>query len=240
MRKIFSITLLIFSTLVSAQKLGLQGGYAFTNAFVDINLSNSRFSYSSTPASGFTVGPIFSWDFYDHFGADAAIMATLRGANLRLQYNDKTPIVFSRQNYYVEIPLHAYFRQKISNVELQIYLGPSFNIGLDGWDYAFLDNDVQRPLFDTKIDNEKIYGEYGSLKRFEFGVDAGVGAEWKNVQFKLRYQIGVNNISKNRGYPYGIQEIGTGIKEGYRQGVFAFTVGYVFDLMKKENKTYSK
>ncbi len=248
MKKII-ITLLLFvvATPFFAQKLGLQAGYTLTNTSVGIDYSQSKIGFATKPASGFTVGPIFSWDFMKNLGADIAIMANMRSADFKISYKDQVPTVFKQTLYYLDIPLHAYFKYEIKDVALTIFAGPSFNIGLDGSNYAYYDNEMQKPKFNSAIDQTQLFGKEDdsnlsptSYKRFEIGIDLGIGVEYKNILFKASWMQGMNNITQNKSYPYGLEDIGAGIKHTYRQGVFSFCVGYVFDLKRDKTKTYSK
>ncbi len=237
---ILTLFLVIAATPFFAQKLGLQAGYSLTNATATIDYSQRTIGFERKPTSGFTVGPIFSWDFMKNFGADIAIMANMRGADFKVGYKDNVPTVFKQTFYYLDIPLHAYFKYEIENVALTIFAGPSFNIGLEGSNYAYEDTKVQKPIFHSEIDQTELFGKEKSYKRFEIGIDLGIGVEYKNILFKASWMQGMNNISQNKSAPYGLTEIGAGIKQTYRQGVFSFCVGYVFDLKRDKNKTYSK
>lgn len=233
------VVILLACNAVYAQKLGLQAGYSLTHNIVSIK--PSKVGISGKPVSGFTVGPIFSWDFYKGVGADIAIMANMRGANLDVQEAaDKTTRRFYQTFYYLDIPLHVYYKGVVKDVELSVFAGPSFNIGIDGSNYAYELTKLQKPLFSSKIDNVKLFGKDNAYQRFEIGIDLGVLVEYKNVQFKASYMRGLNNISHNKATPYGLESIGAGIKQVYKQGVFSFTVGYVFNLKRSHDRTFSK
>ena len=121
-----------------------------------------------------------------------------------------------------------------------VFAGPSFNIGLDGTNYAYMDTKVQKPIFDSEKDQEELFGKEKTYKRFEIGIDIGIAVEYKNILFKASYMQGLNNITQNAATPYGIEDLGSGIKQTYQHGIFSFCVGYAFDLKKSNNKTYSK
>lgn len=239
MRKTLFVVLFIgFSIPFFGQKLGIQAGYSLTNTFA--NIDHSQCSIKRTPVSGFTVGPLFSWDFYKHFGADIAVMANMRNADFVVSYKENTPTIFKQNLYYLDIPLHAYYKQVIKNTSLTIFVGPSFNIGLDGSNYAKEQTEFEKPIFDSEKDQTEIFGEEKNYKRFEIGIDMGIAVEYKNILFKASYMQGLNNITQNAATPYGIEDIGSGIKQTYQHGVFSFCVGYTFNLKKSKDKTYSK
>jgi hypothetical protein len=245
MKKIICILLFIsISIPFWGQKLGIQAGYSLTNTFASID--KSSLSFNRKPVSGFTVGPIFSWDFLNNndlgrsFGADIALMFNMRNANFVITYKEYTPIAFKQNLYYLDIPLHAYYKQKIKNTTLIMFLGPSFNIGLDGSNYAQENTAMQKPIFNSKIDQKELFGKDNTYKRLEIGIDLGIAAEYKNILFKASYMQGVNNVTQNAATPYGIEEIGSGIKQTYMHGVFSFCIGYTFDLKGPKEKTYSK
>ncbi len=237
-RTLFTIIFVSLFSSFFGQKLGIQAGYSLTNTFANIDSKNV--SFNRKPMSGFTVGPLFAWDFYKNFGADIAIMANMRNADFKISYKENTPIAFKQTLYYLDIPLHAYYKQNIKNTTLIIFAGPSFNIGLDGSNYAYEDTKIQKPIFDSKINTEELFGKEKTYKRFEIGIDIGIAVEYKNILFKASYMQGLNNITQNAATPYGIEDIGSGIKQTYQHGIFSFCVGYSFDLKKSKDKTYSK
>ena len=73
----------------------------------------------------------------------------MRNANFVITYKEYTPIAFKQNLYYLDIPLHAYYKQKIKNTTLIMFLGPSFNIGLDGSNYAQENTAIQKPIFNS-------------------------------------------------------------------------------------------
>jgi|GEM_PF-3989683 len=237
-KALFTIIFISFFSPFLGQKLGIQAGYSLTNTFANIDSKNIAFNRK--PMSGFTVGPLFSWDFYKNFGADIAIMANMRNANFKISYKENIPTVFKQTLYYLDIPLHAYYKQSIKNTKLIVFAGPSFNIGLDGTNYAYMDTKVQKPIFDSEKDQEELFGKEKTYKRFEIGIDIGIAVEYKNILFKASYMQGLNNITQNAATPYGIEDLGSGIKQTYQHGIFSFCVGYTFDLKKSNEKTYSK
>lgn len=238
-RLILLFLALVLTTSLWSQYLGIQGGYALTNA--NPSIVSEKIQFSTKPTSGFVVGPIFGWNFHPYLGFDVSVLASMRGGNFRISAEgNPSDVIYKRTLYYVSAPLHIYFYHQIKDVELSIFAGPSLNFGLEAQDYAYLDNEYKRPLMDTKNDGKEIFGKDNYLSMFEVAADFGLNIKYKNILFRTSYQYSINNLAKNKAYVYALGDLVRGSeKELYRQGVFTLTVGYVFDLKKKQ-KTYSK
>lgn len=241
MKKRLGLFFLLFVLTASlwSQSLGIQAGYALTNA--NPSIDSEKIQFSKKPTSGFVVGPIFSWNFHPYLGFDASVLASMRGGNFRISAEGNLDdIIYKRTLYYISAPLHIYFYKQIKDVELSFFVGPSLNFGLEARDYAFLDNEFKTPLMDTKKDQTVIFGKDNHLSMFEVAADFGVNVKYKNILFRTSYQYSINNLAKNKAYVYALGNLANGsVKEFYRQGMFTLTVGYVFDLKRKQ-RTYSK
>lgn len=232
--------LLIFPISLWSQSIGIHAGYALTNAnpFID----TEKIQFSKKPTSGFVVGPVFSWNFHPYLGFDVSVLASMRGGDFRISAEEKKPydIIYKRTLYYISAPLHIYFYKQVKDVELSFFVGPSLNFGLEAQDYAYFDDAYKRPLMDTKKDQMVIFGKDNYLSMFEVAADFGVNVKYKNILFRTSYQYSINNLAKNKAYVYALGNLANGsAKEFYRQGMFTLTVGYVFDLKRKQ-RTYSK
>ncbi|MFM7078217.1 MAG: porin family protein [Bacteroidota bacterium] len=116
--------------------------------------------------------------------------------------------------FYLEMPLTARSTFDLGWGKIYANLGPYIGIGLTGkYKYRF-------ELFgETEEDEEDIdwgSGKEDDLRRFDAGLFAGAGMEFKRVQIGMTYGLGLVNISSVQENGMTVQNKTIGISVGYR------------------------
>lgn len=170
--------MVVCSGSVSAQDkfatFGVKAGGNFSSFSGDINKTNYVFKYQF----GITADLALTENFYVITGIDLQTKGTKtkpKGA-ANVKYNPM----------YLQVPVHAAYKLNIgNNLKFVGEAGPYVAYGISG---------------KVKGDGHKfnIFGD-DKLKRFDFGVGAGVGVELGNIVVKGGYDFGLLNISDTKG-----------------------------------------
>lgn len=106
---------------------------------------------------------------------------------------------------YINLPVGAGYRLPVmKNVSLQFSAGIYASVGVGGT----MDGNIQRndlpisgglylsPYFNRKIN----FGVDGDIKKWRFGLQSGISANWKRVIFLFQYQKDLSNSSPVNSY----------------------------------------
>ena len=98
---------------------------------------------------------------------------------------------------YLQLPIYgAYKIEVVPGTKIVFNAGPYLAYGIGG--QTKVSGDIA--IFDeiaTGDGNTDTYGTDGFLKRFDFGLGAGVGAEFGNIVATIRYELGLVNIGQD-------------------------------------------
>ncbi len=218
----------LLSISLEAQKLGFIGGPSMNHGY--IRTENADASYKPILGVGFHVGGLFEMDITNRWGFDAAVMYDMRNTAFQTNYNESdTSNHFSRQLFYLNVPLHIYVNVPIQNkYVLSFFVGPSISIGLHGNDAAWLMTDSRKPL--TSFSTDMFDKDEGRVLRFEIAAEIGMAFKYREFQARIAYQYGLNNTNAN-GYQFTMP-ITYNTKNSYRQGSLRLSFAYLFDLSR--------
>lgn len=197
---------LMFSTHSFAQlTLGVRGG---------INIANMRVSGISgiTESSrlSINIGAMLNYSFTKTFSLESGLMLSGKGANFGMtQAVSTTATLILDQNFspmFLEMPINAIYKVDISPIKLQLFGGPYFAFGVAGnrtnaYTVTGLPAGVtqEAALAQIGVKNETVGLNFGSdpnsdLRGFDFGLNIGAGAEYKNIIFRIQYGLGISNL----------------------------------------------
>lgn len=182
---------------VSAQglpKLGIEAG---------VNLSNS--SWDADPLDkkakvGFQVGITADYAFTEEWHLQSGLSFTTKGAKIEGRIVEDDSMFDGKitvNQSYLQLPVYAAYKlEVVPGTKIVFNAGPYVAYGLGGktkvnGDVAILD---QIATGEGKVDT---YGTDGFLNRFDFGLGAGVGAEFGNIVATIRYELGLTNVGKD-------------------------------------------
>ncbi len=205
MKTIYKLTSIVLMSLlafnVSSQELpkfGIEAG---------VNLSNS--SWDADPLDkkarvGFQVGITADYAFTDEWHLQSGLSFTTKGAKVEGRIVNSDTMFDGKitvNQSYLQLPVYAAYKiEVVPGTKIVFNAGPYFAYGVGG--KTKVSGDVA--IFDQigtgggKVDT---YGTDGFLKRFDFGLGAGVGAEFGNVVATIRYELGLTNLGED-GFDY--------------------------------------
>lgn len=182
---------------VSAQglpKFGVEAG---------VNLSNS--SWDADPLDkkakvGFQVGITADYAFTEEWHLQSGLSFTTKGGKIEGRLVEDGSMFDGKitvNQSYLQLPIYAAYKlEVVPGTKIVFNAGPYLAYGIGGktkvsGDVAILD---QVATGSGKVDT---FGSDGMLNRFDFGLGAGVGAEFGNIVATIRYELGLTNVGKD-------------------------------------------
>ena len=169
----------------NAQRFGIQVGMNLANVSLDGDPQNDLLAYQ--------VGPVADFDITNSFAFNTGVLFSVKG------YDLENPILwdsYKRAISYVEIPLNFAYKLDLGGMKLYAQAGPYIG-------YAVA-NKITTEAGNSKNVEKK---EWNELKRLDFGVGFGAGAELEHLKIGMAYGLGLANVydiddykSKNRNF----------------------------------------
>lgn len=186
---ILALAIFLFSGVTKAQlRYGIKGGANLT----DIITSNKMLD-----AANMGIHPQFGFLLQykmGYFAFQPELLYTEKGGTFKGVYGksnylalyanltDQNPDI-SLVSQYIEMPLNLHFGLKIGKTRVFIQGGPYFSYALTGRING--DNDTYKSV-----------GELYEFNKFDLGLGAGAGVEYKKIQFSAKYDFGFSTIGK--------------------------------------------
>jgi len=175
-----------------------------------MNLSNfygsdmSGSSYKAT--AGMRLGVVGEYSITSWFAVSPELLFAQKGAQVKESLGGGEWAKFVMRPCYLQIPINAMGRYKI-NDDLSVFgiFGPYLGFGLGG-NYIYKDSHGNK-------EKNQLFGKDSEMRRFDFGLTFGAGAEWKNIFLRLSYEFGLVNLAKD---------------VSMKNGTFNVSVGYYF------------
>ena len=176
-----------------------------------LNLSTMYFkNYSGTYNDDFELAPRFlfgitkGFTITESFSLESGLLFSSKGYKIDTYYPVPTysgeylPIYESAILNYIDMPISLKFTTSIKKIQIFGILGPYIAIGLSGKvsrkEYNI---DGQGGLvYDGTIDYTGKIGKDGQWKRFDYGMQAGVGVIIQKIAFRINYSYGLANIAQ--------------------------------------------
>lgn len=162
---------LVFSA--NAQRFGVQVSMNLANVNVDGELGDDLL--------GFQVGPVADFDITNSFAFNTGVLFSQKGC--KFDADDKEAIS------YVEIPLNLAYKLDLGGLKLFAQAGPYVGYAVAN-KYTFKEGNVK----------ETIKNEWGGMKRLDFGLGFGAGAELEHLKVGMNYGLGLANIADSDNY----------------------------------------
>ena len=171
---IFIICLFMLVQVSMAQKFGLKGGVNFAS----MSFSSGGYDISPKSIVGLHFGPVADFKLSESLCFNTGILYSLKGYKEKVQ-DESTSVKLN----YLEIPLNLAYKFSINETSrFFIQAGPYLGYALSG---------------KMKIDDqsESIDFDKDEVKRFDFGLGAGLGFELGPIAPSVSYQLGLSNVS---------------------------------------------
>jgi outer membrane protein W len=214
-------TLLIFAfmfTLVTqgyTQTFGVKAGLNLSNMHSKDN--NDTYDDNAKMNPGFHLGATAEFPLTEMFSFETGLMLSTKGTmeSYKDTYSGNTYESKVKLNlFYLDIPLTAKASYDIGGAKIYGAFGPYLGVGLSGK----IKSEVTG---ETATTEDVKWGSSSSndyLKRFDYGMIIGAGAEIKAIQIGLSYGLGLANISSDFSDGMMIKNRVLEISVGYKFG----------------------
>lgn len=197
------IVLLVSGTVTSAkaQLFYAQGGANLAN----ITQNGDGDTEDNNMLTTFNVGFMGRFGISKTIDLESGLLLTGRGSKAETYFNGGSDYVKAKFNpLYVELPVNLVVNIPLeSSVKLFFNAGPYAAIGVGG--KSKLQTKIG-PLESSSSNNIKFSNDdpftseqddaaYDKLKRFDFGLNAGVGLDLKSIIIKANYGLGLTKIN---------------------------------------------
>jgi len=186
-----SIVVLVFiiSTASFAQTFGVKAGLNASKMFMSVDNANGEIKMK--PQLGFHIGPIVEFQINKTFSIESGLIFTTKKGFFEAEDGAELERI-DINTFYLDIPLAVKTNFNISNTKVFGTFGSYFGMGLSG-------NIKNEFIEGGETDSETRDIRFGSgdndhLKKFEFGLTAGVGIELKAFQIGITYNLGLSNL----------------------------------------------
>jgi len=187
------LTILFVSANYAQVKVGVTAGLN-ASSFVQSGADNKH-------KAGFQAGLVADFGITENFSIVPELLFSQRGGKhkaLNAMDEQGMPAIASeslRINY-LQLPVNLAYKFDVGDgSKLFVFAGPYFGYGLSGR------GKIETKTADAKV-NVSGKVEFGSkedeLKRFDLGINAGIGYQFDNVYFKLQYNPGLTNLSNEK------------------------------------------
>lgn len=185
-----------------------------------VNLSNASIKDNDGDIKakvGFQVGVTAEYAITNEFYLQSGLSFTTKGA--KHEYSVEAAGVKAEakrtiNQMYLQLPIMAAYKLEVApGTKIVFNAGPYLAYGVGG--KTKTEYTLSAGSSSTSFDDDKIntFSDNG-LKRFDFGLGAGVGAEFGQIVVGLNYELGLTNIAQKGG--------------DYKNRNASLTIGYRF------------
>ena len=206
MKKLFKLTVLIFFLLggikTMAQTLEIKSGLNLSTMYYENFGETYRDEFKLAPR--FIFGATSEFPISESFSFEPGLLFSSKGYKIDTYYEAPTysgkylPIVESATLNYIDIPLSLKFSTSTKKIQFFGAIGPYFALGLSGKvsreEYNI--NGQGGIDYEGTIDYKDEMGKDGIWKRFDYGMQAGIGMTIQKIAFRINYSYGLANIAQ--------------------------------------------
>ena len=155
----------------NAQRFGIQVGMNLANVSLDGDLQSDLLAYQ--------VGPVADFDITNSFAFNTGVLFSVKGFKSEVYESNKWSLS------YIEIPLNFAYKLDLGGMKLYAQAGPYLGYAVAN-KYTYEEGNIK---YEEK-------NNWGQLKKFDFGVGFGAGAELEHLKIGMAYGLGLANISE--------------------------------------------
>lgn len=209
---LIAFTLLCTVPAYADWRYGLKASYDNTGATWTIDGKK----YTTRNISGFSVGPIFGYEFIDYFSLQSGLYFSMNGFATGAHGFVKSYEYVVEETirlYYLQLPVYAVGQYPIKDdITLLLEVGPHFSCGVtDHYTVSgkFIDEEGKKEESASNV----VFGQ--SISRFNAAMHVGIGAEYLGARLLV-------------GYDFGLFDSVLTEETELRSGGFTVSVGYMF------------
>ncbi|WP_299584506.1 porin family protein [uncultured Sunxiuqinia sp.] len=221
MQTLFKLTLLTLLLLggvrAMAQTLEIKSGLNLSTMYA----KDQRETYSDDfeLAPGFTLGVTGEFPVSESLSVESGLIFSSKGYKIDTYYPVPTfsgeffPIDERATLNYIDIPVMLKLTTSSKKTQLFGALGPYVALGLSGKinreEYGI--DDQGAIVYKGSVDYAGEMGKDGQWKRFDYGMQAGVGMIIRKIVFRINYSYGLANIAQQENLTNNNRVIGVSL-----------------------------
>ena len=209
---LIALTLLCTVPAYADWRYGLKASYDNTGATWTIDGKR----YSTRNISGFSLGPVFGYEFIDYFSVQSGLYFSMNGfatGEHGFIKNYEYVVEETIRLYYLQLPVYAVGQYPLKDdAILLLEVGPHFACGVADHYTAsakFINAEGEQEESASNI----AFGQ--SLSRFNVAMHVGIGAEYLGARLMV-------------GYDFGLFDTVLTEDTELRSGGFTVSIGYMF------------
>lgn len=210
---------------INAQNFTVQGGVTFSN----ITSTDDGNVEDNNMLTTFNIGVTTEFELSEAIGLQTGLIFTGKGAKAETRFNDNNYIEAKFNPYYIELPVSLKVNLPIGvDNKFYIHAGPYVAMGVGGKTkiktviLGLEENTSESIEFsnDDPLTSEEEDAGYGKLKRFDYGIQGGVGLDFTNFRVFLNGSFGLAKVNSgsedndNDRNKYRVIQLGIGIPLG--------------------------
>ncbi len=198
---LIAFALITTATFSTKAQVYIQGGLNLAN----ISKTNDGQTEKNNILPTFNAGIMGRFGLSPMFDLESGLLVTGKGSKAETYFNGGNDYVKSKFHpIYIEVPLNAVVKIPLEkDVDLFFNAGPYVAIGIAGKSTS---ETKIGPLLSTSSSDIKFSNDdpftsqqddaaYNKLKRFDFGLNAGGGIEFKHFLLKANFGLGLSKIN---------------------------------------------
>jgi Outer membrane protein beta-barrel domain len=225
-KSISFLTLLFVTTLSFAQlRFGVQAGLnqsSMVGKGIDNATATTDATVTYTSISAFKVGGFVDYSIVPTFSLEAGLFLSGKGAKGEAAFNMGSTSLSANSSImplYIEIPLNAVYKANMGGSILHLFAGPYVGFGVGG---KIKTNSKLVLGGATTSESKTLDVKFGTatdsdLKSTDWGINVGIGLEFKKFLLRTQYGFGLTNLDpENR------------VEQAAHYRVIGISVGYLF------------
>jgi len=183
----------ISSTSLFAQKIGIKGGMNISKIQSEDNMET--YGSNRNNKLGLNIGISTEFSLNKTFAIESGIIFDSKGFKVESQtfVGGNITAVNTLNLYYIDIPINAKYTIFDSSIKAFITAGPYIGIGLWGKNIVKVEHEGETKSVEKDIE----WGEDDNPNRLDYGLNIGLGAEYKSFIFNVNYSYGLADLSPN-------------------------------------------
>jgi hypothetical protein len=212
---IVAVALVMAGFSAYAQEAGeMRWGVTMGGNFATQKSELGGLTFKSQSNAGLMLGVVGEYSFTDMFFAAPELLFSMKNStlpNFGGLFDDDFGGSTTKMNLgYLQLPVNVGARYKVNDdLKVSAFTGPYFAYAVSG---SYKEGSMKEKM---KFGSN----EEDDLKALDFGWTIGAGAEYNSIFFKIRYEIGLSNLSPLAG---------EGVSA--KNNNFGFSIGYMFTL----------
>lgn len=203
MKKVIISFAILFATKLSTAQTYLIGGLNVAN----ISTNSNGKTEDNNALLSFNAGFLHRFDLSKVIDIETGVSVTGKGSKAETNFTNNDYVKSTFNPIYLEVPLNAVVKiTDIANNGIFFHAGPYIAVGIGGKSKTESKIGVVQSNSSSKIQfsnddpftSQQDDANYNKLKRFDYGLNAGVGISFSKALIRLNYGLGLSKINSTQ------------------------------------------